>query len=66
MANGGQCGLASPDDMLSTILSNLVFIPTESHFMYPGQSNDYIHTALQLSILPAHAQPLDQPPRPTH
>jgi len=66
MANGGQCGLGSPDDMLGTILSNLVFVPSESHFMNAWQSTDYIHAALPLNLLPAHAQPLDQPPRPTH
>jgi hypothetical protein len=48
-----KCGLRSPDDMLSTILSNLVFVPTESHFMNPGQPRDYIHADLQLNLLPS-------------
>ena len=34
---GGQCGLDSPDSVINSLLSNLIFIPTERQFSRPNK-----------------------------
>ena len=35
MANGGQCGVDSHDSYLSSLLSTLIYVPTEHHWWNP-------------------------------
>jgi hypothetical protein len=63
MANGGQCGLRSPDSLVNSLLSSLIFVPTEHCLSSPLKLWARHDAAPGLSLLPSHGRPLDQPPR---
>jgi len=65
MANGGQCGLESPDSYLSSLLSTLIYVPTEYTWSNPAVPWSFDHHASDLTLLPAHGRIPEQPPRAT-
>jgi hypothetical protein len=65
MVNGGKCGLESHDSYLGSILSTLIYMPTEHPWLNPTVSWSSGHNIADLSLLPSHAPVLEQPPRPT-
>ena len=65
MVNGGKCGLESHDSYLSSILSILIYVPTEHPWLNPTASWSFGHNITDLSLLPSHDRVPDQPPRPT-
>jgi hypothetical protein len=65
MVNGGQCGWESHDSYLSTLLSTLIYVPTEhpwSNLLGPWT---FSHTTSGLNLLPSHMRIPEQPPRAT-
>lgn len=65
MANGGQCGLESPDSYLSSLLSSLIYVPTEHPWANPLAPRSCGHETSSLNLLPSHARIPEQPPRAT-
>jgi hypothetical protein len=65
MTNGGQCGLDSHDNFLNSLLGSLIFVPTVHRLPGRQASWGFSHVASRLTLLPSHARPFDQPPRPT-
>jgi hypothetical protein len=65
MVNGGKCGLESHDSYLSSILSTLIYVPTEHPWLNPIAPWSFGHNITDLSLLPSHARIPEQPPRPT-
>jgi len=65
MANGGRCGLGSYDSYLSSILSILIYFPTEHVWSNPLAPWTCGHETSELNLLPSHAQIPEQPPRIT-
>jgi hypothetical protein len=63
---GGQCGLESPDSYLASILSTLIYVPAEHHWVNPLAPWSFGIYASALSILPSHARIPELPPRTTH
>jgi hypothetical protein len=63
MGRGGQCGVESPDANLASLLSTLIFVPTEHHLSGELNVRAFDAAALRASLLPSHAAPPDQPPR---
>lgn len=61
--NGGQCGLESHDSYLSSLLSTLIYVPTEHPWSTPLAPWRFGHDASGLSLLPSHARIPEQPPR---
>ena len=64
MAKGGQCGLYSPDSVINSLLSNLIFVPTEHRLSSPVKPRTPHEATTNSSLLSSHARPLDQPPAP--
>ncbi|HMD86954.1 MAG TPA: hypothetical protein VKO18_19875 [Terriglobia bacterium] len=65
MANGGQCGLESPDRYLSSLLSTLIYVPTEHPWSNPLAPWSFGHNPSDLNLLPSHVRIPEQPPRAT-
>ena len=65
MANGGQCGVGSQDSYLSSILSTLIYVPTEHPWANPLAPWSAGYKTSELNPLPSHARIPDQPPRAT-
>jgi hypothetical protein len=65
MVNGGKCGLESHDSYLSSILSTLIYVPTEHPWSKPLAPWSFGRYIADLSLLPSHARIPEQPPRPT-
>jgi hypothetical protein len=65
LANGGQCGLESHDSYLVSLLSTLIYVPTEHHWSSPLAPWSFGHNITDLSLLPSHARIPEQPPRAT-
>jgi hypothetical protein len=65
MTNGGQCGLDSHDNFLNSLLGSLIFVPTEHRLPDVRALWGFSQPASRLNLLPLHARPHDQPPRPT-
>jgi hypothetical protein len=65
MANGGQCGLESHDSYLSSLLSSLIYVPTEYPWTNPLAPWTFDHSIKDLSLLPSHVRIPEQPPRAT-
>jgi hypothetical protein len=63
MANGGHCGLDSPDSYLSSILSTLIYVPIEHLWSNPPAPWSMGHDIPKLSLLPSHVRIPEQPPR---
>ena len=66
MANGGQCGLESHDSYLASLLSTLIYVPTEHPWSNPPATWSLGRDTADLSLLPSHARIPEQPPRATH
>ena len=60
---GGQCGLESHDSYLSSILSTLIYVPTEHHWANPLAPWSFGFHTSSLSLLPSHVRIPEQPPR---
>ncbi len=65
MGKGGQCGLESHDNYLNSLLSTLIYVPTEHPWSNPLAPWSFGHDTSDLSLLPSHAPIPEQPPRPT-
>jgi hypothetical protein len=65
MANGGRCGVESPESFLSSLLSTLIYVPTEHPWTNPLAPWSFGRDTLDSSLLPSHARIPDQPPRAT-
>lgn len=65
MGKGGQCGLESPDGYLSSLLSSLIYVPTEHPWSNPLAPWSCGHDTSELSLMPSHARIPEQPPRAT-
>ncbi len=65
MGKGGLCGLNSQDSFLASILSTLIYVPTEHNWADPLMSARFDLTASELSLLPSHGRIPEQPPRVT-
>jgi hypothetical protein len=65
MANGGQCGLESPDSYLRSLLNTLIYVPIDHPLYCPLQRWGLGGFTIRLNLLPAHAQAPEQPPRLT-
>jgi hypothetical protein len=65
MGNGGPCGLESHDSYLSSILSTLIYVPTEHSWSNPLTPWSCGYESLELNLLPSHARIPEQPPRAT-
>jgi hypothetical protein len=65
MGNGGQCGLGSYDSYLSSILSTLIYVPTEHPWSNPLTPWSCGYESLELNLLPSHVRIPEQPPRVT-
>ena len=65
MANGGQCGLVSPDTYLNALLSTLIYAPTEHPWRNPPTSWSFGRDPAEVNPLPSHVRIPEQPPRPT-
>ena len=65
MGKGGQCGLGSQDNYLNSLLSTLIYVPTEYHWSNPLTPWSFGHDTSDLSLLQSHPQIPEQPPRPT-
>ncbi len=65
MGNGGLCGLESHNDYLNSLLSSLIYEPTEHPWSSPLAPWSFGHDTSDLSLLPSHAPIPEQPPRPT-
>jgi hypothetical protein len=65
MVNGGKCGLESHDSYLSSILSTLIYAPTEHALPNPLAPWSLGPRITDLSPLPSHGRIPEQPPRPT-
>ena len=63
MANGGQCGVVSHDSYLSSLLSALIYVPTEHHWWNPVVPWSFGLNTLTSSLLPSYARIPEQPPR---
>ena len=64
MANGGHCGLESPDSFLASILSTLIYVPSEHPWWDPLATLGFGCAASGSHLLPSHARIPEQPPRP--
>ena len=60
---GGLCGLNPPDSYLATLLSTLIYMPTEHRWAGPIVPWSFGHEASGLSLLSSHERIPDQPPR---
>jgi hypothetical protein len=65
MGKGGQCGLNPQDGYLSSILSTLIYVPTEHPWWNPVAPWGFGHNTPDLNLLPSHVRIPEQPPRPT-
>ena len=65
MGKGGQCGLESHDSYLSSILSTLIYVPTEHRWSNPLVPSSGGYENSELNLLPSHARIPEQPPRAT-
>jgi hypothetical protein len=65
MGKGSQCGWDSHDNYLNSLLSNLIYEPTEHPWWNPLAAWSCGHHASDLSVLPSHARIPEQPPRTT-
>lgn len=63
MANGGQCGLGSHDSYVASLLSSMIYIPTEHSISNPLAPRSFGHAASDLSLAPSHVRIPEQPPR---
>ena len=62
---GGQCGMESHDSYLSSILSTLIYVPTEHLWWNPLAPWSFGRDASDISLLPPHTRIPEQPPRAT-
>lgn len=65
MANGGQCGLESHDNYLGSLLSTLIYVPTEHPWANPLAPRICRHDTSDISLLSSHVRIPEQPPRAT-
>jgi len=65
MGKGTQCGWGSADSYLASILSTLIYVPTEHHWVNPLAPWRFGHDTSDLSLLPSHVRIPEQPPRAT-
>jgi hypothetical protein len=65
MGKGGQCRLESHDSYLSSLLSTLIYVPTEHPWWKPLALWSFGHDTSDLSLLPPHVRIPEQPPRAT-
>ena len=65
MGKGGQCGLNPQDGYLSSILSTLIYVPTEHPWLNPLTPRSCGYETSELSLLPSHMRIPEQPPRAT-
>ena len=65
MGKGGQCGLESHDSYLSSLLSTLIYVPTEHLWSNPPAPWSYGYEISELNLLPSYARIPEQPPRTT-
>jgi hypothetical protein len=65
LGKGGHCGLESHDNYLSTLLSTLIYVPTEHHWWHPLAQWNCGYEESDLNLLPSHARIPWQPPRVT-
>jgi hypothetical protein len=65
MGRGGRCGIGTQDSYLSSVLSTLVYMPTEHPWWNPTSPWSCGSDPLAASPLPSHARIPDQPPRTT-
>lgn len=65
MGKSGQCGLESHDSYLSSILSTLIYVPSEQHWASPLAPLSFGHETSDSNLLPSHRRIPEQPPRPT-
>lgn len=62
---GGKCGMDSQDNYLASILSTLIYAPTEHPWWNPLAPWSCDHDNSHLSLLPSHVRIPEQPPRAT-
>jgi len=65
MAGGGQCGLQSHDNYLSSLHSTLIYVPTEHPWWNPLAPWSFGHNTSDTNLLPSHVRIPEQPPRAT-
>jgi hypothetical protein len=65
MGKGGRCGLGSQDSYLASLLSTLIYVPTEHHWLNPIVPSSFGHDTSDMNLLPSHARIPEQPPRLT-
>jgi hypothetical protein len=65
MGNGGRCGLGSQDSYLASLLSTLIYVPTEHPWSNPLASGSFGRDTSNSNLLPSHARIPKQPPRST-
>ena len=65
MGKSGHCGLESHDSYLSSILSTLIYVPTEHHWLNTLMPTIWGYATSDLSLLPSHVRIPEQPPRAT-
>jgi len=65
MAHGGQCGLESHDNYLSSVLNTLIYVPTEHPWANPLAPGILSHDTSDISLLSSHIRIPEQPPRAT-
>jgi hypothetical protein len=65
MGKGEQCGWQSHDSYLSSILSTLIYVPTEHPWWNPLAAWSFGRDASDLSLLPSHVRIPEHPPRTT-
>jgi len=63
MGKSGRCGLISSDSYLATVLSTMVYVPTENAWGDRLVALGFGGTTSRLSLLPSHARIPDHPPR---
>jgi len=61
--NGGRCGLESHDTYLSSLLSTLIYVPTEHRWSDPVGPWSFGPHTIDVSLLPSHEKIPEQPPR---
>ena len=63
MGKGGKCGMDSQDSYLASILSTLIYVPTEHPWSNPFGPWSFSHVTSDLSLLPPHVRIPVPPPR---
>lgn len=62
---GCKCGLESHNSYLSSLLGNLIYVPTERPWWNPLPPWSFGHDTSDSSLLPSHERVPEQPPRLT-